>query len=590
VLPGVRPEEVDGEMTDPTGRSGRHQRHGPTEEPAVYRRNRRLTATSLFALAALVPLLAAATYTLFAPMYGPEDTMTVGADLGWLDVSARIVVPRSFVVIGAMASWLAVVAGIAALQTAYASRILASHPRRLPPLQPDLPIAHELAEPPVLPSAAGFDARVDRLFVTVLIPAHNEATTIGATLDSLQEQERRPDRVIVVADNCSDDTVAIARGRDAEVFVTVDNESKKAGALNQALATLLPTAQVRDVVLVMDADTVLVTPFIAVAEQRLLDDPELQAVGGVFYGEKGPGLVGVLQRNEYTRYGRDIARKRGRVMVLTGTGTMFKTVALRAVADSRGLLVPGAPGAVYDTDALTEDNELTLALKTLGAKLVSPKQCVTITEVMPSWRHLWRQRDRWQRGALENLGAYGLTLTTAKYWWQQFAIAYGTFALNAYLLLMVILFTATGRLVWAPFWLAVGSIFVVERLVTVWAAGWRGRLVAAPLVIEIAYDLFIQAVFVKGCVDIMLGRKAHWGHVDRAALGPAQLDSSIGRQVSALSPAAWAVVPLGAAGGALLPYEVLDSPFVEALAVVVALNTLMYATLSIGKLLPRRTA
>ena len=48
--------------------------------------------------------------------------------------------------------------------------------------------------------------------VTVLIPAHNEAASIGATLDSLRAQEPAPDRVIVIADNCTDTTEAIARG------------------------------------------------------------------------------------------------------------------------------------------------------------------------------------------------------------------------------------------------------------------------------------------------------------------------------------------------------------------------------------------
>ena len=37
---------------------------------------------------------------------------------------------------------------------------------------------------------------------------------------------------------------------------------------------------------------------------RLEADPDLMAVGGVFYGEGGAGLVGQLQRNEFTRYQR----------------------------------------------------------------------------------------------------------------------------------------------------------------------------------------------------------------------------------------------------------------------------------------------
>lgn len=64
----------------------------------------------------------------------------------------------------------------------------------------------------------------------------------------------------------------------------------------------------------------------------------------------------------------------------------------------------------------------------------------------------------------------------------------------------------------------VGAIFVVERMVTVWAAGWRGRALAVPLVVEIAYDLVLQAVYVKSLYDIATGRAAGWNHVPREAV------------------------------------------------------------------------
>ena len=132
------------------------------------------------------------------------------------------------------------------------------------------------------------------------------------------------------------------------------------------------------------------------------------AVGGLFYGEEGGGLIGQFQRNEYTRYARDISRRRGRVFVLTGTASIFRPHALRTVAAERGRAIPGIPGDVYDTLVLTEDNELTLALKSLGALMASPPRCTVVTELMQTWRALWAQRLRWQRGAVENLGDYGL--------------------------------------------------------------------------------------------------------------------------------------------------------------------------------------
>jgi len=353
--------------------------------------------------------------------------------------------------------------------------------------------------------------------VTVLIPAHNEAASIGATLDSLRAQEPAPDRLIVVADNCTDSTEAIARAHGAEVFVTVENTQKKAGALNQALRGLLDGLGDNDVVMCMDADTKLDDGFLAAGVQRFTSDRALMAIGGLFYGEEGHGLLGQLQRNEYVRYSREINRRRGRVFVLTGTASMFRSRALRTVAESRGSLLPGIHGDVYDTAALTEDNELTLAIKSLGGLMASPDGCRVVTELMPTWRNLWTQRLRWQRGALENLGAYGPMPAILRYWAQQLGIAYSVIALSSFWLLILVTALATAGWVWFPFWLGVGSVFIVDRVVSAWRGGWRARLLAAVMVPELVYDMYLDIIYVKGIVDITLARKATWGHVAHAA-------------------------------------------------------------------------
>ena len=480
-----------------------------------------LLSVGLFALAVGVLVLAA----WLAHRVAPKEIvgqLPLGPD--------KIPVVSLLVAVGAALA--AFFVGLAALHAAAAMRVLARDRRIPPPLSPELrrfratvlaPLGSSIARLTKeselqLPGSRLTDREAQKtpLRLTALVPAHNEALTIAATLDSLYGQTRPPDRIVVVADNCTDETVEIARRHGAEVFVTVANTDKKAGALNQALSGMFEHVDTREVVLVMDADSVLVPEFLHTAMERLEADPDLMAVGGVFYGEAGSGLVGQLQRNEYTRYQRYISRRLGKVFVLTGTASLFRTYALKAVADLRGELLPGDPGNVYDTLAMTEDNEMTLSLKTLGAKMVSPMQCHVTTELMPTWRALWRQRMRWQRGALENIGAYGLTRATLRYWLQQIGIGYGTIALNAYfLLLLITLLSADGfQLVW--FWVGVGAIFVVERVVTVWPAGWRARLLALPLVIEIGYDLVLQAVYAKSIFDIASGRKAGWNYVPRA--------------------------------------------------------------------------
>jgi biofilm PGA synthesis N-glycosyltransferase PgaC len=268
-----------------------------------------------------------------------------------------------------------------------------------------------------------------------------------------------------------------------------------------------------DCVMVVDADTTLDPEFIEEATRRLTDDRAMMSVGGLFYGEGKTGLLAQFQRNEYIRYSRELERRRGRVYVLTGTASIFRSGALRGVAGARGNLLPGVPGEVYDTAALTEDNELTLALKTLGGLMCSPHQCRVVTELMPKWRHLWNQRLRWQRGALENLGAYGLKPALVRYWAQQLGIGYSVIALSAFWLMILITVLSTPQWVWYPFWIAVGAVFIADRVVSVWEGGWRARALAALLFPELVYDVFLNVVYVKGVVDITFARRAKWGHV-----------------------------------------------------------------------------
>ena len=158
--------------------------------------------------------------------------------------------------------------------------------------------------------------------IVALIPAHNEEESIERTIAALNAQTRPADRIIVIADNCTDETPALARASGAEVIVTQGNTHKKAGALNYALRRVLPGLEDDDAILVQDADSYLDPDFVAVTAAKL--DEGYAAAGGKFYGREGGGLCGMFQRNEYARYARDNARKHGRVLCITGVGTLLK--------------------------------------------------------------------------------------------------------------------------------------------------------------------------------------------------------------------------------------------------------------------------
>lgn len=198
-----------------------------------------------------------------------------------------------------------------------------------------------------------------------LVPAHNEQDCIQATLASLLKQGLDPADIQVICDNCIDSTEQIAEDMGVPTMRTVDNRHKKAGALNQALRELLPQLSDSDSVLVMDADSILDPGFVSNARFRMAYDQRLGGISGTFRGGTGGGYVGMLQRNEYGRYSRDVRRLRGRALVLTGTAAIFRVAALRDVIAGRqdgrlpaaGEVMPqSSEPNVYDEKVLTEDN------------------------------------------------------------------------------------------------------------------------------------------------------------------------------------------------------------------------------------------
>jgi cellulose synthase/poly-beta-1,6-N-acetylglucosamine synthase-like glycosyltransferase len=356
--------------------------------------------------------------------------------------------------------------------------------------------------------------------VVVVIPAHNEAARIGEALESLAAQTRIADEVIVIADRCVDQTGPIAVAHDATLRTTIDNRDRKAGALNQALAYLVPRLCDDDAVLVMDADTSLSPAFISEATRRLRepngDRARVGAVGGIFLGYPVYGVLAHIQDNEYIRYAREIGRRKGRADVLTGTATLFSVRALRDVerARSSGQLPPST--GVYGVDALTEDNELTLALKHLGYRCVSPKACLVGTELMPTTARLFHQRLRWQRGALENLLSYGLTPRTLPYVGRQVMTYAGVAFVPFFLTTLTYTWVASGSIPWSWFWVFVTAFVVIERVWSVKRGGWRSVVLAGLVLPEAIYDLYLHAVYTKALTDVATHARETWEYIKPA--------------------------------------------------------------------------
>ncbi|OPC77084.1 glycosyl transferase [Embleya scabrispora] len=350
---------------------------------------------------------------------------------------------------------------------------------------------------------------VHTMRITALVPAHNEEAQIGETIESLHGQRRPPETIIVIADNCTDRTVEIARGMGVQVYETVDNKHKKAGGLNQVIDHILPNLGPADAILVMDADSTLGPEFLSHGLERLATG-EFGAVGGTFTGKPGGGFVGMLQRNEYARYVRDVERLQGKALVLTGTATLFRALTLQEVVAARASgELPGA-AHVYDTRVLTEDNELTLGILHLGLRIVCPPKCTLMTEVMGTWSDLFQQRLRWKRGALENLTDYGWTHITRTYWGRQALSLIGLLVITIYLGSLLLSLVFTGHVRIQPVWMVVTLIFSVERAVSVRKRGPLQVVLGGLIVVEMAFDLYLQAAQAQAFWDAIRRKERKW--------------------------------------------------------------------------------
>lgn len=359
-------------------------------------------------------------------------------------------------------------------------------------------------------------------FVVAVIPAHNEEERLARTLRSLASQTRPVDAVIVVADNCTDGTIPVALAAGASVVETVGNHHRKAGALNFALAEILPTLDETDAVLLMDADTQLSEGFIAATTTRLWREQKGKSVGGVggiFTADDDDwNMVRQLQSNEYLRYARHLGRRRGRALVMTGTGSVFSVGALRAVIKGRveGTLPDnGGSRGVYDTSALTEDNELTLCLKSLGYRTISPQECLVFTAMMPNWKLLYQQRRRWQRGALENIIAHRLRRHTFPYVYRQVLTYLGVVFVPFYVVTLVMALTSgAGVDAFVPLWVTVAITYVVEQTWSVRKGRWRGLLTSFIVFPELILNLFLNVVYAFAFAGALFGTSEQWGRAN----------------------------------------------------------------------------
>src|SRR5713101_4057141 len=222
--------------------------------------------------------------------------------------------------------------------------------------------------------------------VAVLIPAHDEAKGILATLNDIKPQLRPTDRLLVVADNCTDDTAAIATSGGAEVTVRSDlTKIGKGYALDWGINYLASNPP--EMVIMIDADCRpaerVVDSLASVCEQKQ------RPVQSLYLMASSEGSRINHQVAEFAWRVKNWVRPLGLKALglpcqLMGSGMAFPWTVIRSVELSSGVIV--------------EDLKLGLDLASAGhLPLFCPSAIVSST-FPTSTEGTRMQRHRWEQG------------------------------------------------------------------------------------------------------------------------------------------------------------------------------------------------
>jgi cellulose synthase/poly-beta-1,6-N-acetylglucosamine synthase-like glycosyltransferase len=221
----------------------------------------------------------------------------------------------------------------------------------------------------------------------IVIPAHNEAGVIKATIKRLQALDYPSHlfRVVIVADYCSDGTADIARRAGAIVYER--NEGQRTGkgtALRWFFQRFLDRYPC-DAVVIFDSDTLVDPQFLKVMDERLSNgDQVIQGQHIISNGNQGwfPALTWAmfLIDNRFQNLGRS---KLGWSAKNMGDSICLRADILRQIGWGEGL---------------TEDYQLRQRLLLQGIKIIYEPRAKGYGEAPLTWEQARAQRSRWLRG------------------------------------------------------------------------------------------------------------------------------------------------------------------------------------------------
>ncbi|MEK7549687.1 MAG: glycosyltransferase [Patescibacteria group bacterium] len=225
---------------------------------------------------------------------------------------------------------------------------------------------------------------------SVILPAHNEETTIERSIHSvlLSDYPKNKLQVIVMDDGSQDRTLEIAKEYETfgYNFVAHTQTNKgKAHALNNAMRNYATG----ELIMCLDSDSFLHPDALKNAARHFMD-PKVKALSSNVKIRSNGTLLNLIQIFEYLIC---YQMKRAQTVfnieyIIGGIGSVFRQSTLEEVG-------------YYDTDTITEDIDLTMKILKRGNKenrVVYGSDVIAYTESVLDISGLIRQRFRWKYG------------------------------------------------------------------------------------------------------------------------------------------------------------------------------------------------
>jgi 1,2-diacylglycerol 3-beta-glucosyltransferase len=231
-----------------------------------------------------------------------------------------------------------------------------------------------------------------RHFLAVLVPAHNEAEMITRCVQSLTRQGYPKDlfRVVVIADNCDDETAQLAAVAGAEVLVRDEPDLRGKGqALRWGIDRILAGNPPLDALVVVDADSITESHFLAELEARLASGYQVVQADDLVLPKPGSlrsvlEATALLLRNRVRFAGRAVI---GLPATLCGNGMLL----------SREVLTQHP----WNAFGVTEDGEYSVALRVAGIRIAFAQNARVLAAATSGDRGAYTQGLRWEAGRFQ---------------------------------------------------------------------------------------------------------------------------------------------------------------------------------------------